>query len=69
MRSIAGPRPGVIGRDDELAVGDRFLDAIAGGAATLFVEGEPGIGKTTIWTEVAARARARGFVVFASQPA
>ena len=28
MTSIADPRPGVIGRDDELAAGDRFLDAL-----------------------------------------
>ena len=59
MTSIGASRPGVIGRDDDLAAGDRFLDALDGGSATLVLEGEPGIGKTTVWSEIRTRALAR----------
>jgi len=69
MTSDAGHRPAIVGRDDELAVGDRFLEAIEKGPASLFLEGEPGIGKTTVWTEIAARARGRGHLVVISRPA
>ena len=69
VRSIAGPRPGVIGRDDELAAGDAFLDALERASASLIIEGEPGIGKTTVWTEISSRARARNHVVLSSEPA
>jgi DNA-binding CsgD family transcriptional regulator len=65
---IVGHRPGVIGRDEELAAGDRFLGALGDGSATLVLEGEPGIGKTTVWSEIGARAGALGYVVLASQP-
>jgi len=69
MTSDAGHRPAIVGRDDELAVGDRFLEAIETGPASLVLEGEPGIGKTTVWTEIAARARGRGHLVVISRPA
>ena len=68
MTSIGASRPGVIGRDDDLAAGDRFLDALDGGSATLVLEGEPGIGKTTVWSEIRARSLARGHTVLTSQP-
>ena len=68
MTSIGASRPGVIGRDDDLAAGDRFLDVLDGGSATLVLEGEPGIGKTTVWSEIRARALARGHTVLTSQP-
>ena len=58
----------MIGRDDDLAAGDRFLDALDSGSATLVLEGEPGIGKTTVWSEIRARALARGHTVLTSQP-
>jgi DNA-binding NarL/FixJ family response regulator len=69
VTSISERRRGVIGRDAELAAGDRFLDVVGSRQATLFLEGEPGIGKTTIWTEVCASGRARGHLVLTSQPA
>ena len=65
---MVGRRPGVIGRDTELAAGDGFLDALAAGPAMLVLEGEPGIGKTTVWSELCGRARDRGHVVLSSQP-
>jgi DNA-binding CsgD family transcriptional regulator len=58
----------VIGRDDELAAGDRFLDALDAGPATLVLEAEPGIGKTTVWSEIRSRAVARKATVLTSQP-
>ena len=39
---------GVIGRPGELATIERFLDLLADGWAVLLLEGEPGIGKTTL---------------------
>ena len=39
----------VVGREQELAAIDAFLDAPPGGPAALLVEGEAGIGKTTLW--------------------
>ncbi|MEW6223022.1 MAG: AAA family ATPase [Chloroflexota bacterium] len=58
----------VIGRLAELArIGD-FLAAARTRAHTLLVEGEPGMGKTTLWLEGAARAEAAGMLVLAARP-
>src|SRR2546426_2462297 len=59
----------VVGREVELSAADDFLSAIAEGFAALALEGEPGIGKTTLWREAIRRARARGFRVLACRPA
>lgn len=59
----------VIGRDDERAVGDAFVGAALVGPARLDIDGEPGIGKTTIWAEVGRRAAERGCRVLAATPA
>jgi DNA-binding CsgD family transcriptional regulator len=59
----------VIGRDRELALGDSFLAATETSFATLIVEGEAGIGKTTVWREILRRAHARGLLVLSSRPA
>jgi len=61
----------VLGRDSELARIDAWLDGAAAGdqaaAETvpplLVIEGAPGIGKTTLWAEAVARARALGWQV------
>ena len=68
MTSIARRRPTVFGRDEELAAGDRYLDALRNGSASLLLEGEPGIGKTTVWSEICARGTARGQLVLMSRP-
>ena len=60
---MVGTPSGVIGRDTELAAGDGFLDALAAGPAMLVLEGEPGIGKTTVWSSSGGRARDRGYLV------
>jgi DNA-binding NarL/FixJ family response regulator len=61
----------VIGRHRELASVDRFLDLLAGGPAGLVLEGEPGIGKTTVWRAAVDAARSRSYRVLicrASEP-
>src|SRR6476620_1418765 len=60
--------PAIVGRELELAAIDEFLDAIPSGAATLLVEGEPGIGKTTVWEAGIAAAHRRGWQVCESRP-
>src|SRR6059058_4740349 len=57
----------LVGRGREFAAVDAFLDD--GAARILVLEGEPGIGKTTVWRAAVAAARERGFVVLASTAA
>jgi DNA-binding CsgD family transcriptional regulator len=57
---------GVVGREPELKAVDAFLD---GTTQALALVGEPGIGKTTVWREAVARARARGATVLVARPA
>lgn len=58
----------LIGREAELATADAFLHRSSGGPAMLELEGEAGIGKTTLWAEIGGRAAARGFRVLRSRP-
>ena len=58
----------VVGRERELDSLDRFLDAMAEHPAGLHLEGEAGIGKTTLWKRVVAGARARSYHVLLSRP-
>jgi len=59
----------VVGRDVELAVVRRFLDGIPAEPGALLVEGEPGIGKTTIWVAAIGEAEARGIRVLQARAA
>jgi len=59
----------VVGRGRELAAADAFLDELAGGTADLVLEGEAGIGKTTLWRETLARAEERSYRVLSARPA
>lgn len=59
----------VVARDRELASTELFLDSAERGASVLVLEGEAGIGKTTIWWEVVRRAREQGFRVLSCRPA
>jgi ATP/maltotriose-dependent transcriptional regulator MalT len=59
----------MIGRERELAVADDFLDGLADGAAAVVLEGEPGIGKTTLWVATIARAEQRGCRVLSCRAA
>ena len=58
-----------LGRDDELRAIHAFLDRPPGGTAGLVLEGEAGIGKSTIWLAGVEAARERGLRVLSSRPA
>jgi DNA-binding CsgD family transcriptional regulator len=57
--------PVVLGRDTALAEVAIFMDAMAVAPAALLLEGDPGIGKTTVWRSAQAAAIARGHRVLA----
>ena len=58
----------VVGRERELDSLERFLDAVPEGAVGLRIEGDVGIGKTTLWKHAAAAARERSYRVLVSRP-
>jgi DNA-binding CsgD family transcriptional regulator len=60
---------GVFGREAELSVLVSFLDDVRGGPAALLLDGDPGVGKTTLWREGLEEARERGYRVLVCQPA
>ena len=55
----------ILGRDEELAVVHRFFDREPDGPRALLLEGDAGIGKSTIWQEAVRLARASGIVLLA----
>jgi DNA-binding CsgD family transcriptional regulator len=59
----------IIGRDHELASIASSLDGLTSGAAALLIEGEAGIGKTTLWTAGIALALERDCRVLRCRPA
>ena len=58
----------IVGRKAELGAIDGFLDRLARGPAAIAFEGHPGIGKTTVWWQVFARAAERSFAVLSCRP-
>jgi hypothetical protein len=60
--------PSIVGRDGELAGVRAFLAAAADGFAALVLEGEAGIGKTTVWREAEREADALGARVLSCRP-
>ena len=60
----------IIGREEELASLDEFIGRAAAAApAALVLEGEAGIGKSTLWRAGVEQARGLGIRVLAAQPA
>jgi predicted ATPase len=59
----------LVGREAELAAVERFLGAAEHSNVALVLDGEPGIGKTTIWRTALARASERGLRVLTTRPA
>ena len=57
------------GRDEELRFLDAVLDQTADRLAAVVLEGEAGIGKSTLWRAGVEAAHARGLRVLLSQPA
>ena len=63
------PVAGVVGRDSELAAVAAFLDGVPSGPAGLLLEGEAGVGKTTVWRAGVAGAAGRSYTVLVCRPA
>jgi hypothetical protein len=59
----------IVGRDGELAVVRAFLEGAPEVPKALVLEGEAGIGKSTLWLQGVEAARERGIRVLVSQPA
>jgi predicted O-methyltransferase YrrM len=59
----------IAGRDEELASLYAFVDEVREGPAALVLEGEAGIGKSTLWLATVEHARRRGVRVLSSRPA
>jgi DNA-binding CsgD family transcriptional regulator len=59
----------IVGREEDLATGGRFLAAVEAGWAGLILEGEAGIGKTTVWLEILRQAETLGHHVLTARPA
>src|SRR5829696_2816726 len=59
----------MVGREEELSSLYAVLDRTADGPAALVLEGEAGIGKSTLWRAGVDAARAQGLRVLLSQPA
>ncbi|WP_409436591.1 helix-turn-helix transcriptional regulator [Mycobacterium sp. SMC-14] len=62
-------RPGLADRKAETSAVCAFLDTALGEPATLVLEGEPGIGKSTLLWEAAEAATARGYRVLSASGA
>jgi DNA-binding CsgD family transcriptional regulator len=59
----------IVGREEELAAVQAFLDRVGDGSAALVLEGEAGIGKSTLWLAGVDIARERGLRVLTARPA
>ena len=60
---------GVLSRPTEVRAVADFLASASGRPSALVVEGEPGIGKTTLWSTVVEQAAEQGFRVLTARPA
>ncbi|HET7744430.1 MAG TPA: AAA family ATPase [Gaiellaceae bacterium] len=58
----------IIGRESELAVLRRFFGTLSDGTATIVLEGEPGVGKTTLWIAGVGEAESLGHRVLQARP-
>jgi DNA-binding CsgD family transcriptional regulator len=69
---VTGVGREIVGREEELATLGRFLERGLEGPvstpATLVLEGEAGIGKSTLWLAAVEEARERGLRVLSSRP-
>jgi DNA-binding CsgD family transcriptional regulator len=59
----------IVGREEDLGSVIAFIDEGEGGTAALVLEGEAGIGKSTLWLAAVEAARERGFLVLSARPA
>src|SRR5690348_9852184 len=59
----------IVARDAELAAVRSFVERTATVPSALVLEGEPGIGKSTLWRAAVQHARARDISVLIARPA
>jgi predicted ATPase len=59
----------IVSREEELAFLDVFIGELQARPAAVVIEGEAGIGKSTLWLAAVEQARAQGFRVLTSRPA
>jgi predicted ATP-dependent serine protease len=59
----------IVGREDELQAVEDLLDRMETARSVLLIEGEPGIGKTTLWLEAVRAAESRDYRVLQARPA
>ncbi len=64
-----GTMAAIVGREDELSSLRAFVDDARHEPATLVLEGEAGIGKSTLWEAGVEHAHAQGLTVLSSRPA
>lgn len=67
-RPAASVQDEIVARDEELAAIDDFLSEIATGVRVVLLDGQAGIGKTTLWRAGIAKARQRGYEVLQCRP-
>jgi DNA-binding CsgD family transcriptional regulator len=58
----------IFGREEEVGRIDRFLDRVSERPEVLLLQGEPGIGKTALWSFGLEAARGRGWSVLVCRP-
>jgi DNA-binding CsgD family transcriptional regulator len=58
----------VLGRDEELTTISRVLETVPSGPVALILNGEEGIGKTTLWNAALSRAEEHGYRVMSARP-
>jgi DNA-binding CsgD family transcriptional regulator len=61
--------PEIVGRDADLAAVRAFVEGTDAASAALVLEGEAGIGKSTLWLAAVEHAHARGVSVLSARPA
>jgi DNA-binding CsgD family transcriptional regulator len=59
----------IVAREEDLATVNAFVGQREGGAAALVLEGEAGIGKSTLWLAAVEMARGHGLRVLSARPA
>src|SRR2546425_3952732 len=59
----------IVSREEELASLHAFIDGLQGGPAALVLEGDAGIGKSTLWLAGVEYARTQGLRILLSRPA
>src|SRR2546429_4475275 len=69
MVTAAAREREVVGRDEELATVRAFLAEVERLPSAVFIEGEAGIGKTTLWGAGTAEAQEVGYRVLSARPA